>query len=72
MLPSEIRSKSLRRTYYTVQGIIAERYERALRATADKETRRRLTEQFHQDIRDTISYYVNLCESDNAHIRDML
>ena len=71
MLPSEIKSKSLRRTYYAVQGIIAERYERALRATADKETRRRLTEQFNQDIRDTIAYYVNL-GSGNAHIRDML
>ena len=59
-LPSDIKSKSLRDTYYTVQNIIAERYEKALSATADKETSRRLTEQFNQDIRDTITYYVNL------------
>ena len=70
MLPSEIKSKSLRRTYYKVQGIIAERYERALEATADRETRRRLTEQFHQNIRDTISYYVNLGSGD-AHIIEL-
>ena len=60
MLPSNIKSKSLRDTYYMVQNIIAERYERALNATTDKETRRRLTEQFNKDIRDTINYYVNL------------
>ena len=60
MLPSEIKSKALRATYYTVQNIIAKRYESALEATADKETRRRLTEQFHRDIRDTINYYANL------------
>ena len=60
MLPSDIKSKALRDTYYKVQNIIAERYESALRATADKDTRKRLTEQFNQDIRDTIAYYVNL------------
>ena len=60
MLPSDIKSKSLRDTYYMVQNIIAERYERALNATTDKETRRRLTEQFNRTIRDTIAYYVNL------------
>ena len=60
MLPSDIKSKALRDTYYKVQSIIAKRYESALQTTADKETRRRLTEQFNQDIRDTINYYVNL------------
>lgn len=60
MLPSDIKSKSLRDTYYMVQGIIAERYERALGAAADRETRKRLKEQFNQDIRDTINYYVNM------------
>ena len=60
MLPSDIKSKSLRDTYYTVQNIIAKRYESALRATADKDTRKRLTEQFNQNIRDTIAYYVKL------------
>ena len=60
MLPSDIKSKSLRDTYYTVQSIIAERYEHALNATTDKETRKRLTEQFNRDIKNTIVYYVNL------------
>ena len=60
MLPSEIKLKALRDTYYTVQSIIAKRYERALKATTDKEARRRLTEQFNRDIKDTINYYVNL------------
>ena len=68
MLPSDIKSKSLRDTYYKVQNIIAERYERALRATADKETRKRLTEQFNQDIRDTIDYYVKLESKQNPNI----
>ena len=60
MLPSNIKSKSLRDTYYMVQNIIAERYESALSTTTDKETRKRLTEQFNQDIKNTIAYYVNL------------
>ena len=60
MLPSDIKSKSLRDTYYMVQNIIAKRYESALNATSDKETRKRLTEQFNQNIKDTIAYYVNL------------
>ena len=60
MLPSDIKSKSLRDTYYMVQNIIAKRYERALNATADKEARKRLTEQFNCNIKDTIAYYVKL------------
>ena len=59
-LPSDIKSKALRSTYYTVQNILAERYEAALNTTTDKETRRQLKEQFNKDIRDTIDYYVNM------------
>ena len=60
MLPSDIKSKALRDTYYKVQSILAERYEKALSASTDKDTRKCLTEQFNRDIRDTIEYYVNL------------
>lgn len=59
-LPSDIKSKALRDTYYMVQNIIAERYEADLNKTTDKETRRQLKEKFNKDIRDTIDYYVNM------------
>lgn len=59
-LPSNIKSKSLRDTYYTVQNIIADRYEAALKTATDKETRRQLKEKFNKDIQDTIDYYVNM------------
>lgn len=60
-LPSDIKSKSLRNTYYTVQKIIADRYEKALKSTNDKSVKRELTKQFNDEIRDTIRYYVELC-----------
>ena len=59
-LPTNIKSKALRKTYYMVQNIISDRYEAALNKTTDKETRRQLKEQFNKDIRDTIDYYVNM------------
>lgn len=55
-LPSDIKSKALRDTYYTVQNIIAERYEAALSKTTDKETRKALKEKFNKDIQ----YYCNM------------
>ena len=70
MLPTDIKYKALRDTYYTVQSIIAKRYESALSATTDRETRKRLTEQFNRDIRNTINYYVNLASGD-AHILEL-
>ena len=59
-LPSDIRSKALRDTYYTIQNIISDRYEDALKTTTDQETRRTLKEKFNKDLQDTIDYYVNL------------
>ena len=59
-LPSAIKSKALRKTYYTVQNILAERYDAALEKATDKETRRQLKDKFYKDIRDTIGYYVNM------------
>lgn len=60
-LPSDITSSALRRVYYTVQKIIADRYEKDLKSTNNKDTRRELTRQFNNEIRDTITYYVNMC-----------
>lgn len=60
-LPSDITSKSLRDTYYTVQKIISDKYERDLKQAKDNTTARKLTERFNKDIRETINYYVNLC-----------
>lgn len=59
-LPSDIKSKTLRETYYTVQNIIAGRYEDALSKTTNKEVRMALKEKFHKDLQDTIDYYVNM------------
>lgn len=59
-LPSNIKSKTLRDAYYTVQNIISDRYEVALKTATDKETRRQLKEKFNKDIQDTIDYYVNM------------
>ena len=59
-LPTNIKSKASRKTYYMVQNIISDRYEAALSKTTDKETHRRLKEQFNKDIQDTIDYYVNM------------
>lgn len=61
-LPSDIKSPALRRAYYTVQKIIADRYEKALKATRDKTIARDLTARFNREIRDTINYYVNMCD----------
>lgn len=59
-LPSDIKSKALRDTYYMVQNIISERYEAALSKTTNKDIRKALKEKFNKDIQDTINYYVNL------------
>ena len=59
--PSDIKSPALREIYYSVQNSLADRYDKALKVTHDKETRRKLTEQFNAEIKDAISYYVNLC-----------
>ena len=59
-LPSDIKSKALRKIYYMVQNIISDRYEAALSKTTDKETRRQLKEQFNKDIQETIDYYCRM------------
>lgn len=59
-LPSNIKSKALRETYYTVQNILARRYEAVLSKTTNPNIRKALKEQFHKDIQDTIDYYVNM------------
>jgi predicted DNA-binding protein YlxM (UPF0122 family) len=59
-LPTDIKSKALRDTYYTVQNLLAERYEAALKTTTNKEIRRQLKEKFNKDIQDTIDYYCNM------------
>ena len=60
-LPSDIKSPALRKIYYDVQKTLEDRYEKALKVTHDKNTRRKLTEQFNAEIKDAINYYVNLC-----------
>lgn len=59
-LPTDIKSKALRETYYTVQNILARRYEDALSKTTNKEVRRALKDKFNKDLQDTIDYYVNM------------
>ena len=59
-LPSDIKSKSLRDTYYMVQEIISKRYEATIKNISDKEIRRQLKDKFNKDIQDTIDYYVSL------------
>ena len=60
-LPSDIKSSALREIYYSVQKSLEERYDKALKVTHDKNTRRKLKEQFNAEIKDAINYYVNLC-----------
>lgn len=61
-LPSDITSKALRSTYYKVQNILADRYERDLKNTDDKETRRKIKNRFSEDLSKTIKYYVEMCK----------
>lgn len=61
-LPSDITSKALRSTYYKVQNILADRYERDLKNTDDKETRRKIKNRFNEDLSKTIKYYVEMCK----------
>lgn len=59
-LPSDIQSKALRDTYYTVQKIISLRYEAMLSKAPTKRARQTVVEHFKREIRNAIEYYVNL------------
>lgn len=59
-LPTDIKSKALRDTYYTVQNILAKRYDADLSKTTNPNIRKALKEQFQREIRDAIDYYVNM------------
>lgn len=59
-LPSDITSKALRDTYYKVQQLLTEKYDRDLVAAKDKDTRRTIVENFNTTLRNTINYYVGL------------
>ena len=60
-LPSDIKSKALRETYYMVQKVIADRYDCALSKTTNPEMRQKLKEQFQNTLQDTINYYTYMC-----------
>lgn len=68
-LPTDIKSKALRETYYKVQKIISDRYENALKFTCNKNDKRALKEQFNKELRDTINYYVELSTTDRKMSR---
>lgn len=59
-LPSDITNKALRDTYYVVQDIIAAHYEEALKCAVDKDSKCTIVENFKAQLRDTITYYVEL------------
>lgn len=59
-LPTDIHSNALRATYYNVQKILSDRYEKLLKMAPDKHTRQIIVENFNREIRETINYYVGL------------
>ena len=65
-LPSDIKSAALRDAYYQAQKILSSRYDRDIKNAHSADERRTIAENFRAQLRETINYYVGLCNHDET------